>query len=392
MDIVKSTDRYEAWLRKQLKGEMVEKDLKKKHKKMAQDPFLFLRATYWRWAETILDVCPDLKHGPQVLAVGDIHIENFGTWRDAEGRLIWGVNDFDEAARMPYAVDIVRLATSAALAIPGISRRKICGNILKGYRAGLEDPKPFVLDREHPSLREISVVSEDARTAFWDKFDPARIDRKRPKNVTPFAAVPPRYAKVLKRSRPDGNVSFRYFARAGGTGSLGRPRIFGSGDWHGDLVVREAKAIVRSAWVLAHRSSRNLRSEEIASGRYRSPDPTYRLDGRVLVRRLSPNDFKIEAKQEQDPAKGGKKAATTEQENPKAVDRRDLLDADVLCAMGRDLAAIHRATRSRRKAIAADLKRRKAGWLSAGVTAAARALQQDFKQWKAHHDRADDAG
>jgi len=36
-----------------------------------------------------------------VLAVGDLHVENFGTWRDAEGRLIWGVNDFDEAWRLP---------------------------------------------------------------------------------------------------------------------------------------------------------------------------------------------------------------------------------------------------------------------------------------------------
>ena len=28
--------------------------------------------------------------------------ENFGTWRDADGRLVWGVNDFDEAAVMPW--------------------------------------------------------------------------------------------------------------------------------------------------------------------------------------------------------------------------------------------------------------------------------------------------
>ena len=48
-----------------------------------------------------------------MLAVGDIHIENFGTWRDNDGRLIWGVNDFDEAAEMPYALDLVRLTTSA---------------------------------------------------------------------------------------------------------------------------------------------------------------------------------------------------------------------------------------------------------------------------------------
>ena len=65
MNIVKSVERYDAWLRKQLKDEFVKKDLKKKHKKMAADPFQFLRATYWRWAETILDICPGRRRGAE---------------------------------------------------------------------------------------------------------------------------------------------------------------------------------------------------------------------------------------------------------------------------------------------------------------------------------------
>ena len=73
--------------------------------------------------------------GTQVLAVGDIHIENYGTWRDVDGRLAWGVNDFDEAAEMPYVLDLVRLAASALL---GSGRRRItdeeiCAAILNGY-------------------------------------------------------------------------------------------------------------------------------------------------------------------------------------------------------------------------------------------------------------------
>ena len=123
MSIVQSAANYEAWLRSQLKDEFVEKDLKRKHQKMADGPFPFLRATYWRWAETILAICPELAGAVQVLAVGDIHVENFGTWRDADGRLVWGVNDFDEAAEMPYAIDMVRLATSAALADEERSRQ-----------------------------------------------------------------------------------------------------------------------------------------------------------------------------------------------------------------------------------------------------------------------------
>src|SRR5262245_32358222 len=54
----------------------------------------------------------DLTDAPRLLAVGDLHVENFRTWRDAEGRLVWGVNDFDEVAEMPYAVDLVRLVAA----------------------------------------------------------------------------------------------------------------------------------------------------------------------------------------------------------------------------------------------------------------------------------------
>ena len=74
---------------------------------MAADAFQFLRATYWRWAETILTTCPEVGHAPSVPSVGDIHVENLGSWRDREGRLVWGVNDFDEAAKMPYVLDLV---------------------------------------------------------------------------------------------------------------------------------------------------------------------------------------------------------------------------------------------------------------------------------------------
>jgi hypothetical protein len=391
MNIVKSVERYDAWLRKQLKDDFVKKDLKKKHKKMAADPFQFLRATYWRWAETILDVCPALQEGPAVLAVGDIHAENFGTWSDGEGRLIWGVNDFDEAAQMPYAIDIVRLATSAVLAdVGGISDKRICESILDGYREGIADPRPFVLDREHGVLRDKFVVTHEERTDFWAKFDPEEISNKPPKNVKPVTEkkLPLQYAKALRHARPDKSVEFDYFARTAGTGSLGRPRFFGTGVWQGDLIVREAKAMVRSGWTLAHHGSRNLRCEEIATGKYRSPDPTYHLRGHVLVRRLSPNDFKIEATQKE---QSGKEAKVAEQENPSPVERSDLVDADVLHAMGRDVAAIHCGTNGG-KAIAAHLKRRKSAWFFQAVETAARAIEADFKEWKAYHDALPDDG
>lgn len=50
-----------------------------------------------------------------VLCVGDIHFQNYGTWRDVDGRLAWGVNDYDEAAKMTFVLVLVRLARSTLL-------------------------------------------------------------------------------------------------------------------------------------------------------------------------------------------------------------------------------------------------------------------------------------
>ena len=78
-------------------------------------PTLRSSTSRWRWRRSPFSAPPSIggrssgsraaatwPRRPAVLAVGDLHTENFGTWRDAEGRLIWGINDFDEA--FPHAV------------------------------------------------------------------------------------------------------------------------------------------------------------------------------------------------------------------------------------------------------------------------------------------------
>jgi hypothetical protein len=381
MNIIRSVERYDAWLATQLKGDLMRDELDQKHDKMAADPFQFLRATYWRWAETIYKVCPELEGAPHVLAVGDLHVENFGSWRDAEGRLVWGVNDFDEAAGMPYPLDIVRLAVSAVLAqARGTSPASICKTILKGYVDGLQDPRPYVLDRHNEWLRNIVVVSDAERKGFWKKFDPKRLNkvsknRNKPK-VRPATTMRHRYVKALEAARPDASVQFEYFARTAGTGSLGRPRYFAVGHWRSDLIIREAKAIVRSGWSLAHGGSHDLRCEEIAHGKYRCPEPFYHLDGHILVRKLSPNDYKVEAKP---------KGANAD-ESHKAVAVSVLVDPKMLHAMGRDLAAIHRGTPRRRQAIIDDLDARPARWLLDAVTAAARMTRIEWQEWRAYRE------
>src|SRR5262245_30888282 len=116
MDTITASDSYESWL-----GQFValhQPDLNWKHKRMADhdDPFPFFRGTYYLWALRWAESAGDLADAPPVLAVGDLHLENYGTWRDGDGRLCWGVNDFDEAGYLPYTNDLVRLAASVRLA------------------------------------------------------------------------------------------------------------------------------------------------------------------------------------------------------------------------------------------------------------------------------------
>src|SRR4051794_27440867 len=202
----KSKRNYERWLKAQL-DELWEDDLDEKHRKMRKSPFVFLRATYWRWAETILTICPDLKGATVVPGVGDIHLENYGVWRDIEGRLVWGVNDFDEAADMPYAVDLVRLAASAALASDArrSEREDICASVLRGYREGLKRPRPFILDEENEWLRLQFVVSEDERADFWKKM----------RKLIRDGSIPRKYRRPIERQMPGPDAVVKKFARRG---------------------------------------------------------------------------------------------------------------------------------------------------------------------------------
>jgi hypothetical protein len=359
MDIKQSVTAYESWLRTQLAGEVVDGDLAVKHERMCEGPFPFLRATYWRWAEEILALCKDLgppsiAAAPSVLAVGDTHLENYGTWRDVDGRLVWGVNDFDEAADMPYVLDIIRLATSATLAAADITLERICAAVCDGYQAGLRKPAPFVLDAEHRWLRQKLEVPEKRRAHYWEKNDPAKHALGRPHPI---------FVRAIKAALPDPTIRMAYWRRTAGTGSLGRPRWVGFGAWRGAPLVREAKSVLTSGWVLVSgRGPTWLRTSEIATSDYRAPDPWYQLIGSTLVRRLSPNNRKIGLKD---------------------VDQViDLVNPDMLAAMGHELAAIHLGVTDRRRAISADLAKRKRRWIKAATLAAAEFVTREQKEWK----------
>lgn len=90
-----------------------------KFRKMAASAFAFYRGTACLF---YADLERDRHGGPfldertgRVWIHGDLHAENFGTYMDSNGRLVFNVNDFDEAYVGPFTWDLKRFAASVAL-------------------------------------------------------------------------------------------------------------------------------------------------------------------------------------------------------------------------------------------------------------------------------------
>src|SRR2546426_526684 len=283
MDILEATAEFERWLGQQL--EVVRSDLALKHENVAKAPFPFFRATFYRWVQRWPDICGDLANAPSVLAVGDLHIENFGTWRDAEGSLIWGVNDLDEVYPSAYSLDLVRLTASAYLAMEeghlAITRKEASDALERGYREAIEaGGRPFALVEHHRWLRLL---------AFGKLRDPARFCKKIKELSQHLTKSSVKVQAMLEAALPQPGMKYELKKRIARLGSLGHMRVLALASWQGAYVVREAKALRPSAWVWARRRPTNtLYCGALASRAVRVADPHVHFRDGWLVRRLAP--------------------------------------------------------------------------------------------------------
>jgi hypothetical protein len=353
-NIIDATMDFERWLSAQLP--VVKQDLALKHQHMAEAAFRFFRATFYRWLQLWPIVCEDLAKAPTALAVGDLHIENFGTWRDLEGRLIWGVNDLDEVAPASYAIDLVRLTASAYLAAMDehltLSRREASEAVEEGYRDALNaGGRPFVLAEDHQWLRLLALSKLRDPVHFWNRLT----------HLPPFAAKPPDEVRQLFRESFPAGSSYQLRKRIAGLGSLGHPRILALSSSHTALIAREAKAIRPSASIWYRKSaSSELYGAKLASCCLRVPDPFVRFHSRWLVRRLAPDCSRIEL----------------------ASLPQDREEARLLYNMGWETANMHFGSLKAIPLIKRDLAGRKNRWLHKAAKAMSKATLADWEVWK----------
>ena len=357
MKIQKATRRYDNWLRKQC--DVVKADLDRKHALMSLNLFTFIRGTFYRWVQQFPEVCPRLAEAPKVPAVGDLHVENFGLWRDAEGRLVWGVNDFDEAAPLPYTNDLVRLASSALVAAREarlqLRHADTCAAVLRGYRHGLErGGRPFVLEREHHWLRHAALFARRSSVEFWKSMQ--RLPTAR--TVLSTSA-----RKALAAAMPDtDHVRWLVKQRTAGVGSLGRPRWVAILDWRGGLIAHEAKARVPSAVLWAADSRRTPDySTQVVERSVRAPDPYLQFRRRWIVRRLAPDCGRLELAD----LAGDR-------------DERRLLEA-----MGWEAANIHLGDPRAAAQALRHVRKLDRTWLRQAAEDMAGALTNDWRKWRA---------
>ncbi|MGK4591583.1 DUF2252 domain-containing protein [Amycolatopsis sp. w19] len=113
---------------------------RRKFRKMAAAPFAFYRGSACLFYADMAhedDPWSNAETG-RVWIQGDLHAENFGSYMDSSGTLVFDVNDFDEAYLGCFTWDLKRLAASVALlawskAISDDDIETLIGTYLRAY-------------------------------------------------------------------------------------------------------------------------------------------------------------------------------------------------------------------------------------------------------------------
>lgn len=213
-----------------------------KYHKMRASAFAFLRGScdlfYNRLALTNLP-----KNSPLVWVCGDLHLENFGSYKGDNRLVYFDVNDFDEAALAPASWDLIRLLTSFCLGTDGISTeidetQALCSCFLTNYCSALAVGKAYWVERETaqgPVRALLDRLKERTRIEFLNTRTEVRGKRRAllVDGRKALAASPSQRKQVVEfmssfamcQLNPNFFQVLDVAIRVAGTGSLGLDRF-----------------------------------------------------------------------------------------------------------------------------------------------------------------------
>jgi uncharacterized protein (DUF2252 family) len=313
---------------------------------MAGSAFAFFRGTFHLFARDILDHYYETVPRPagaeaELDLVGDIHGENYGSYRADDGRVHYDVNDFDETTQGRFDFDVRRLATScvlsaqfrgdnladavqAALAFLTAYTETVCPLLKKGKAPDLDvsDATPSGCAAIDQLLRE----AEDAkRTTFIERLTEFRQGQRHLLRSARYFNLPEEErAQALRlledyRKRMQEPAAPNFYdvedvcGRVSGIGSMGRFRyvvlLAGKGSKEARNVLLEFKEARPSAYDLYRQRQTDAaallgRAERVIAMQRASQAASnqrlgFALDGGMSfqVRELGPHDRRLEVKE-----------------------------------------------------------------------------------------------
>src|SRR5512145_1584806 len=155
-----------------------------KYRKMAADPFAFFRGTaclFYADVTRMRDPFADDRTS-RIWIHGDLHAANFGTYLNSDGRLVFDVNDFDEAYLGHFSWDLRRFAASLALmgwqkALPEETVRDLVERYVRAYLAQVDhyvesdDDNDFGLYLDNPEGPVLEILTRARCLSRRDLLD-----------------------------------------------------------------------------------------------------------------------------------------------------------------------------------------------------------------------------
>jgi uncharacterized protein DUF2252 len=179
--------------------------------RLRADPFNYFRFINRPWIARVCEAFADVSDLPMVRLHGDAHVEQFALTKDA-----WGLDDFDDSARGPAFVDIVRFLGSIDLATRqrGWTRDRdaLWDRFLEGYRRGLSDPD--YRPPEPDIVRQLRGQALITRAAFlsWGEGLMQPMEEAKWKSVVSGME---KFERFARRERPELAQGYFTVKRAG---------------------------------------------------------------------------------------------------------------------------------------------------------------------------------
>lgn len=300
--------------------------LKLKYKAMTKNAFGFLRGTCHLFYQDLpVDI---FAEAPPVWVCGDLHFQNFGSFRGDDRLVYFDVNDFDEAVLAPCTWDIARFLTSVlvgahTLEVNDEDAQGLCEYFLNTYTAALETGKSSAVHCA-TATGLVQDLLEHLTTRNRQQFLDERTDLK--KKTRSLKLIPEKTFAVSDAEREAVTTLINTWAshqpnpkffnvldvahRIAGTGSLGLERyvilVEGDGSPHENylLDLKAARSSSLQPYAALPQPSWNSQAERITAIQFRFQESApallnpLRLDGKSFVlRELQPTADRVDLEQ-----------------------------------------------------------------------------------------------